>query len=965
MKHLSNPKSKILGLKFLRKIFFAFFLISTIVAAQSAGKITGVVVDAETGEPLIGVNVMIKGTTIGSATDLDGKFLLSKLTPKDYTVVVSMIGYTKQIIKNVKVKEKETTHIEVILQTESYETEEVVISAKAVMNTEASLLAKRQKSIEVSDAVSSEQFNKMGSSNAADAAKQIVGATVVNGKDVFVRGLGDRYTSTNLNGAQIPSADPYKRSGSIDIIPSNLIDNIQAVKSFTPDKPGNFSGGAIDIKTKDFPEMLNISFNASAIYNSAISFNNNGLSYSGSSTDWLGYDDGSRALPDIIGKDNWTADVGHAQRNNKLADRIDKVTKSFNPEMTPIKNTAPINQSYALSVGNQYNMFGKQLGVIASLTYKNNHSGYINGKLNRWDRGVADPNKSQLDTNMSMNDTRSISEVVLGGLFKTSLKLNPANSISLNFLYNQNGESSARFISGKYPYDIDKEWNYQARTLLYKERNLKSYQLEGNHSVELLGGIKIDWLASIMNSNEYDPDNRFFYNYKTNENVFGIKTNLPPERYFRNTEEYQKRFNLNLSMPFKVWDNKTLKVKFGGTYSLINRDFNERRFVYNPVTNIGRYLRAENGNIDVLFSDKYLGWTSTDTLRNGVTLNRFPLYINETDQTSSNYSGNNKITAYYAMMDLQISDNIRLITGARIENTDMKVVSASPKYKDAIIKTNDILPSLSLIYNPVQNMNIRISYGKTLSRPSFREISPFQNYEFNGGDTYVGNSNLKRTLIDNTDLRWEWFTNPGEVLSVSAFAKYFKNPIELKIVDGPNKVVSWTNVDNAKVYGLEFETRTKIDYISSETSTFQVGGNLSLISSSVDIDSLELKNIRAYEPDASATRQFQGQSPYVINLFLNYENSDLGLTSSLYYNVYGKRLASVGSMGTPDVFEKPANLINFSATKTILNSLVLKLKINNLLNDQHIKIQEFKGKEYIYSSYLIGRNISIGLSYKI
>ncbi len=965
MKHLFNPKRKILGLKFFSKIFFAFFLISTIIAGQNTGKISGVVVDAETGEPLIGVNVIVKGTTIGSATDLDGKFLLSKLTPNDYTVVVSMIGYTKQIIKNVKVKEKETTHIEVILQTESYETEEVVISAKAVMNTEASLLAKRQKSIEVSDAVSSEQFEKMGSSNAADAAKQIVGATVVNGKDVFVRGLGDRYTSTNLNGAQIPSADPYKRSGSIDIIPSNLIDNIQAVKSFTPDKPGNFSGGAIDVKTKDFPEMLNISFNTSATYNSAISFNNNGLSYSGSSTDWLGYDDGSRALPDIVGEDNWTADVGHAQRNNKLADRIDQVTKSFNPEMTPAKSTAPINQSYALSIGNQYNIFGKQFGVIASLTYKNNHSGYIDGKLNRWDRGVADPNKLQLDTNMSMNDTRSISEVVLGGLFKTSIKLNPANSISFNFLYNQNGESSARFISGKYPYDIDKEWDYQARTLLYKERSLKSYQLEGNHSLELLNGIKIDWLASIMNSNEYDPDNRFFYNYETNENVFGIKTNLPPERYFRNTEEYQKRFNINFAMPFKIWDNKTLKVKFGGAYSFINRGFNERRFVYNPVTNIGRYLRTENGNINALFSDKYLGWTSTDTLRNGVTLNRFPLYINETDQTSSNYTGNNKIIAYYAMMDLPISDNIRLITGARIENTDMKVVSASKKYNDAVIKTSDILPSLTLIYNPIQNMNIRISYGKTLSRPSFREISPFQNYEFNGGDTYVGNSNLKRTLIDNADLRWEWFTNPGEVLSVSAFAKYFKNPIELKIVDGPNKVVSWTNVDNAKVYGLEFEARTKVDYISSETSTFQVGGNFSFVSSSVDIDSLELINIRAYEPEAPATRQFQGQSPYVINLFLNYENSNLGLTSSLYYNVYGKRLASVGSMGTPDVFEKPANLINFSATKTILKNLVLKLKINNLLNAQHKKIQEFKGNEYIYSNYLIGRNISIGLNFKI
>jgi len=193
----------------------------------------------------------------------------------------------------------------VILQTKSFETDEVLISAKAIMNTEASLLAKRQKSI----AVSAEQFQKAGSSNAADAAKQIVGASVVNGKDVYIRGLGDRYTSTNLNGIQIPSADPYKRSGSIDIIPSNLIDNIQAVKSFTPDKPGDFSGGTVDVKTKDFPDQFNLSLSAAAKYNSELSFNDNGLRYNGSSTDWLVYDDGKKTLPSCIGTTPWVADI--------------------------------------------------------------------------------------------------------------------------------------------------------------------------------------------------------------------------------------------------------------------------------------------------------------------------------------------------------------------------------------------------------------------------------------------------------------------------------------------------------------------------------------------------------------------------------------------------------------------------------------------------------------------------------
>ncbi|VAX28430.1 TonB-dependent receptor [hydrothermal vent metagenome] len=966
MKTLNKTISFIKQFKLNIILQFLFILIiNSSLFAQSHGKITGLVVDAELDKPLIGANVLIEGTMQGAATDIDGKFIISSVVAGKYKLIVSMIGYTKQVIKDVVVKDDETIEMNVVLRTESIETDEVVITAKAVMNTEASLLAKRQKSIVVSDAVSAEQFQKTGGSNAAEAAKQIVGASIVNGKDVYIRGLGDRYTSTNLNGVQIPSADPYKRSGSIDIIPSNLIDNIQAVKSFTPDKPGDFSGGAVDVQTKDFPDQFNLYISTAAKYNSELSFNNNGLSYNGGLTDWLGYDDGTRALPSIIGSDPWVADIGSAQRNVAEAQRIDDVTKSFNSQMTPFKMAAPMDQSYAFSMGNQFHLAGMQLGLIGSLTYKNQHSGYIQGQLNRWDRGVADRNKTQLDTNFAMSDTRSVAEVVLGGLFKASLKLNHANTVSFNYLYNQNGESTSRFVTGKYPYDIDPTWNYQARTMLYKQRNLQSFQFVGNHSISFVNGLKIDWLASSMNSNQTEPDNRFFYNYVTNKNVYGVKTNLPPERYFRDTEENQNKFNLNATLPFQVWGKRVLKIKLGASYANTDRVFTERRFTYQPVTSVGTFLRNENGDAAALFSYEYLGWTSQDTLSNGMVLNRFSLYINETDQTSSNYNGTSNISAYYGMINLPITQSLRIITGARIERTNMRVISESNKIEDAEIITNDILPSLSFIYNPSSNMNLRLSYGRTLARPAFREISAFQNYEFNGGDTYVGNPGLERTLIDNLDLRWEWFTNPGEVLSVSLFAKRFTNPIESKIVDAPNKVISWTNVDKAEVYGIEFETRKRLDLISTPINNFQLGGNLSLIYSKVDIDPDELKNIRVYEPDALSTRQFQGQSPYIINLFLDYDNHNLGLTVSLYYNVYGKRLASVGSIGAPDVFETPTQLMNFTATKILITNLMLRLKIENLLNSKVERIQEFKGNNYIYSSYMRGRRLTVGLSYNI
>lgn len=956
-----------IGKRVINRFYFVviLFIISGTIYGQQNGKITGLVVDGELGDGLIGVNVIIKGTGRGAATDLDGKFFISNLPTGEYTLEVSMVGYAKQIIKNVIVNNEESTHLEIILQPESFKTDEVVIEARAVTNTEASMLAKRQRAAEVSDAVSSEQFEKLGGSNAADAVKQIVGATVVSGKEVVIRGLGDRYTSTSLNGTQIPSSDPYKRSGSIDIIPLNLIDNIKAVKSFTPDKPGDFSGGAVDINTKDYPDKFNFSFSAGAKYNDELTYNGNGLSYNGSSTDWLGFDNGKRALPSTIGNEPWVADVGAAQRNDETAKQIDDVTKSFNPEMTPFRSAAPLNQSYAISFGNIYEIFGNEAGLIASILYKNQHSGYIGGQLNRWDRGVADPNKTQLDTNFAMTDTRSISEATMGGLFKVSTKFRSNNSISFTYMYNQNGESVARFVSGKYPYDIDANWNYQARTLLYKERNLQSYRLEGNHNLTVLKGLEVSWRATSMETSQNTPDNRFFYNYETDNGVYGVKTNLPPERYFRKTNESANRFELDFIYPVSIFSGKNSLLKFGGAFSKTGRAFNERRFVYNPVTSVGKFLRDAEGNVNKLFSDENLGWTSTDTLGSGMTLNRFGLYINETDQTSSNYTGNRNISAYYGMIDLPISRTVRIIAGARFETTYMNVTSAKETIDEAVINTSDILPSVNVIYSPYSNMNFRISYGKTLARPSFREISPFQNYEFNGGDTYIGNPSLQRTLIDNLDLRWEWFPNPGEVFSVSLFGKRFKNPVELKIVDAPNKVLSWTNVDEANVYGLEFEIRKNIDFLSNHQNSFRVGSNLSLIYSRVDIDPEELANIRVYEPKTSASRQFQGQSPYVVNLYLDYENKNMDLTTSVYYNVFGKRLYSVGSLGAPNVYEKPVNLLNMSVTKSLISNLMIKVKIENLLNASNTKVQEFNGNEYVYSSYLRGRKISFGLTFKI
>lgn len=951
----------------MKLIFILIFLtlFQFQILAQNAGSIIGIVVDKELGDPLIGANVFIQGLSRGAATDINGKYTISNVGPGTYTIVFSMVGFAKKTVKDVEVKSNQPTEINIILSTQAIETEEVVITAKALNNTEASLLSKRQKSATVSDAVSAEQFSRTGAGNAAEAVKQVVGASVVEGKYVYVRGLGDRYTSTQLNGAEIPSIDPYKRAGSIDLIPSNLIDNIQAVKTFTPDKPGDFSGGSVDITTKDFPDQLNFSISASSSYNSQLTFNQNGLGSKESSTDFLGLDNGMRDIPNIIGRDIYLADVGKAQRDDNLAKEISDATRAFTLSMDPTKRTIPINQSYSLSLGNQFDFLGAPLGYLLSLSYKRNQSGYFDGQVNRWARGVADPNKTQLDTTFYMKDKESVDNVLLGGVVKLSYKISPLNVISFDGMYNQNGKNSARFISGSYPYDQDASWLYQVRSIQYQERSLSSFQLRGNHQLQSLFDTKFEWNASILNSYQNEPDLSFFYNYVTQNGVYGIKSNLAPERYFRNTDENKKEINFNFLIPFKQWSDEKVKLKLGGLYSDRDRSFNERRFYYSPTGTIGTYLRNVDGDLSQLFSDQYLGWVSTDTLGNGTTLNRIPIYIQETDQTSSDYKAKNIVKAVFGMIDLPISRNFRFIGGGRLESTDMHVNSLKEGVDEGKIKTDDFLPSANLIYSPLENMNVRASFSKTLARPNFREISPFSNYDFNGGDRYVGNPDLERTLIDNYDLRWEWFTKPGEVFSVSLFMKEFMNPIEVKILDAVNNVLTWTNVNRAHVQGIELEARTRLDFISKTFENFLVGGNLSFIDSKVDIDKIELESIKLYEPDASSTRPFQGQSPYILNLNINYESLDAGFTASIYYNVFGKRLAAVGSVGAPDVYEQPFHLLNISVNKQLISNLSLKLSANNILNDKTEKTQNFKGKEYVYSSYSTGTTFSVSLKYNL
>jgi hypothetical protein len=356
-----NKSSRLM--RFFLLILTVTLLNSLNLSAQT-GSISGKIIDSQTGEELIGANILIEGTTLGAATDLYGSYIISNVEAGSHTLTATMVGYARLTISDVIVKSNEVLKLDIILTSEAIEIEEVIVTARMLQDNEASLLKLRQKSNSISDAISSELISRSGSSNAADAMTKVIGASVVGGKYVYVRGLGERYSSTHLNGTELPSADPDKKSFNLDLFPSGILDNIVTIKSFTPDKPGNFSGGIVDIATKSYPEKFTIKLSSTSSYNSAATFNNNFLTYNGGGKDWLGMDDGTRKIPDIFSNpDLIIPSLQTARTNSEQAMLLDEISKSFIPQMSPGVKSAPLNQSYSLSIGDQTDFLGMPVGL--------------------------------------------------------------------------------------------------------------------------------------------------------------------------------------------------------------------------------------------------------------------------------------------------------------------------------------------------------------------------------------------------------------------------------------------------------------------------------------------------------------------------------------------------------------------------------------------------------------------------
>lgn len=955
----------------MKQLFFtSLWLLCSFSLFSQMGSVSGTIIDEASAEPLIGANIVIEGTGIGSSTDFDGKYQF-KSDPGTYTLVVSYVGYQDKKVEGVEVKSGENNFLNITMSDDAVQLVEVVVQAKAIERTENALLLLQKKSDKIQDGISSQEMSRYGSGDAASALTKVTGTSVVDGKYVYVRGLGDRYSTSQINGIQLPSSDPYRNSAQLDIIPTNLLENIITSKTFTPDLPGNFTGGNVNVQLKSLPEQLTLKVSGSLGYNTLGTLQDEFLGFDAGNTAWLGFNDGTLDRPAILEEEGIREFITgnparNARRDDEFAAVLDDAINGFNTQFEPEQEQSGLNRSLSISFGNQFHINKDQaLGVLFTASYSNTFQHIQNGFRANYQNTGSEDNET-LTNNFELAENTSAENPTLGGLLGLSYKFNARNSIFANVIYNHNTTIQSRVLAGTYfDFDIRGEEVFTSRVLGFTERQLVNYLFGGEHSFAGLNNAKLEYTLSLANSIQNEPDLRFFaseFDPERERYAISPSNYTEPSHFFRELNDNQIQGKIDFTIPFLQTMSKGNKLKFGGNFFNKTRDFEE--LIYAEAYNFNNQFFFD-GDAATYFREDNRG--VIDQAENGN--NVVGLYLLDQTRTENSYDGETNIYAGYGMATINILDKLKFIGGLRIETTDIYVESRDSflpeERRIAEIDTIDILPSINLIYSLTDDINIRFAYTNTLARPNMREVAPFANFGFIGDPPVTGNPDLVRSRINNFDLRFEYFLKPGEMFAVSGFYKLFRNPIVRTFRPASNPELTWVNTSDANVYGVEFEFRKSLGFISPVLEKLKFSTNLSLINSSISLDSTELAINREVDPEFPEKRELQGQSPFVLNAILNYVDAETGVDASLAYNVFGDRLYATGIEGTPDVYERARGQLDLIVSKKFNNKYTVKLRALNLLDPDYLTSAEFKGNEYTFSRFRRGRTFVVGFSYDI
>jgi TonB-dependent receptor len=944
------------------KIRLYLFLLATLFCVgftqAQKGKVAGNLIDGEFIEPLAFGNVLVKGTTTGTTSDFDGKYEL-ELDPGTYTIVFSFVGYNTQEIVDVVIKPGEVTTLDVTLETNSLDT--IVLTTSVKRNSESAVLNLQKKSVTLLDGLSAESIKSSGAGNVAAAVKSVPGVSIQGGKYVYVRGLGDRYTKSILNGIDIPGLDPDRNTIQMDLFPTSILDNVIVLKSAAAEYPADFTGGIVNIVTKDFPTKADYSFSLGTSYNPDMHFNDSYLTSSGSDTDFLGYDDGTRNLPI-----NRYQPIPSTSDNRLL---LTTLTNRFEKELAAKQEMSGMDFDFGFTLGNQYDIGDNKLGYQTSFSYKNTTTFYENRVDGTYIKDPQNTGENELLAALDSKGSEGINNVILNGMAGVAYKTEKSK-YKVNLLHIQNGESTA----GYFDQIISQDGTGGAlepltkNAITYTERSITNVLLTGKHrlnSVEDEKAFNFEWKLSPTFSKVMDKGHRItpLQQSDSGDSFLSPSASTFPIQLWRNLLEETWAGKVDFDKAITVFD-RPAKIKFGGAYTYKFRDFSIDDYTFNIR---GDQSFIADGNVDNLLAASNIWNRTSDTGTYLINIDTF----NPIDA----YEGEQHIGANYVSLEFQISEKLKSVVGLRTEFFKTYYTGTRDNNtiffdRDLILDEFDFFPSANMIYSVSDNTNLRASYSRTTARPSFKEASVSQIFDPITNRLFIGNIDIVPTYINNFDLRYEHFGDSGQMFAVSGFYKGFTDAIEQQFFINAPSQLTVGNLGDASVFGAEFEVRQRLGFIMESLNDLKFNANVSIIKSQLTMSQDEFDGRQASARNGETIdreRQLQGQAPFLINVGLDYNNDNLGLQTGLFYNVQGKTLEVVGIREVPDVYTKPFNSLNFTLNKSFGEdkSSSIDLKISNILgSERRSDYESFGAQDQIFTLRDPGTSFSLGYTYK-
>lgn len=910
------------------------------------GVLTGQVFSTESGDPVINARVFISGTASDVRTDSEGRYEIS-LAPGTYAISVIHADHSTQTLDEIEVSSGEATSMDVELTPAALELPEFVVLEPFIEGSIASVIEERRNSAAVTDILGAEQFAKTGDSDAAGALKRVTGLSLVDGKFIYVRGMGERYSTTLVNGAVVPSPDPTRRVVPLDLFPTGVIGNIAVQKSFSATMPGEFGGGTVDLRTRGIPDGQIGTIGFGVEYDTETT-GKDIKTYRGGGSDWTGWDDGTRGFPSILQRNLRDTKLCRASRFAPDCfedEQIQEFGQAVAGNYDFRDREAIPNAGLDLTYGNVHEFAGLDFGYVAAVSF--DHSLNNNDEIRREFAAGNDPDDPDgivLSTQREFDVVRSERQVDSSAFITAELAKEQLHKILYTSLFVRLTVDETRVDEGV---DGSLGFDDQIRRvrLEWIENDLLMNQFRGEHVFPFLADLKLDWQYTDARARLDSPNTRTYrFDDRGATGDFALSTFADSNsQSWAGLEDNSQNYQGRLTLPFEFANNK-LYGQFAGGYDKVKRDRDSfiRRFDFG---------RCRDNSVDQTGD-------SLDAIINNETVNPDCFTLRETTRSTDAYQAFQTLESFFLELDTTWFEKLRASFGVRFEDNEQLVVnedplSSNPQRQEASVATSDTLPAAALTYFLTDSMQVRASYAETLSRPDFRELSPAPFIDPVFDAEVLGNPDLKPATITNWDIRWEWYPSPGESLSVGWFKKDFTNPIEAVVIAGEDLRFTLQNALGATNTGIEAEFRKEMGFLASWLDGIIVSANGAIIDSEIEFDADDALS------QTSNVRPLQGQSEYTLNIQIGYENLERDISATLAFNVAGERISQVGVSGLPDVFEQPFEQLDLTYRQGFGDRWKLKAAFKNILDPT----VEFSQLDSVTREFKKGREFSVGVDF--